>query len=146
MAKNTKPTVLVDVPVSFGGVSIGVETAKIGIKIDRESMSLDDADEYLCGRRLSGRAYTVPKGEDPTQKHMFKGERHELVNLFDVKKISVSPNMLSCGLTFALQDVDVTELAQFASRGGRLEIYEVSTITKGEPGDDDEDGDDDGEE
>lgn len=144
MGRNKKPEIQLDRPVTFGGVSIGVETARIGVKFDRDALSIDTADEFLCGRRLTGRIYTVPKGEDPTQKHMFKGERHEVTNVFDIKKISVSPKMIGANLTFALEGVDMAELSQFASRQGRIEIYELANLADVGEDADDEDGDEEG--
>lgn len=140
MGRNKQPTVQLGVPVAFGGVSIGVETARLGIKIDREVMSLESADEFLVGRRLTGRVWTVPKGEDPSQKHFLDGEKHEMAAVFDVKKIGISPTILSTGLTFSLKDVDTEQLVNFSGRGGRLEIYEVAALEDVSDDDEDEEG------
>lgn len=136
MGKHKKPTVQLEVPVAFAGVSIGVETARLGIKIDRDTMSLETMDEFLCGRRLTGCVWTVPKGEDPSQKHFLDGEKHEMAAIFDVKKIGVSPSTFTTGLTFSLKDVDTEQLVNFSGRNGRLAIYEVVALE--EVGDDEE--------
>jgi len=43
MAK--KGSGVLDIPVQFGGVSIGDQTARLGVSIDRKSLNLNAADE-----------------------------------------------------------------------------------------------------
>ena len=43
-----------DIGVSFGGVSIGSDTASIGVKLPREVVPLTRADEVFVGHRLTG--------------------------------------------------------------------------------------------
>ena len=132
-------TNVLSVAVDFETVSIGDGTARIGIKIDREHMNVVAADEAFCGRRLSGRIVAMPKDEDPDQQHMFDGEKHELSGFFDVKRFGASPKAITAGLTFALAEIDVSELGHFAKRCGRLIIDSVGPLeVDGEPADEDE--------
>ncbi len=47
-------SVMADIPVMFGGVSIGKSTAKLSLKVNRVQMSIEHAEELFCERRLSG--------------------------------------------------------------------------------------------
>jgi len=147
-------TAQLKIPVRFNNVSIQQTTARIGIKIDRTSLGLSEADNFLCGHRLSCRVQTIPKNEDSKQKHMFDGGKHTITGVCDVKKIGISPDELSAGLTFSLKDLESehSELLHFSKRQGQLEVFEISAITKDEaPAEadddaDDDEGEDDGEE
>ncbi len=136
-ARSKKPF---QVAVEFGNVGIGEGTARLGIKIDRTSLAggLHDADRYFGGRRLHGRVLIAPKGELPGQAHLFDGDERQISSVFDVKGFAVSAKALSCGLTFALEEIDVGELAHFAKQSGWLQVETVSAL------DDDEESESDG--
>lgn len=123
---------VLDVAVNFGDVSIGDGTARIGVPIDRSLLNIDAADELLCGRRLDGRLLVIPPGDASNQTYIdpeLSGElRHELTSTFDVKRFSVSPKNIAAGLTFSLQEVEVSELSHFAKRGGRLVVAGIEEI------------------
>lgn len=135
MASAKKKKLALDVAVEFQGVSIGDETGRVGIAIDRENMNIDVADEAFCGRRLSGSIITVPKGVDPSQQEIFEeGERHEIAGTFDVKRFSADSKRITAGLTFALAEIKIEELVHFAKRSGRMEILEFGELPDGEEG------------
>ena len=123
---------VLDVPVNFGDVSIGDGTARIGVRIDRSLLNIDAADELLCGRRLSGRLLVLPPGDASNQTYIdpvVGGDlKHELESTFDVKRFSASPKNITAGLTFSLQEVEVSELSHFAKRGGRLVVAGIEEI------------------
>ena len=48
-------SIIADIPVTFGGVSIGKSTAKLSLKVNRDKISLELADELFCERRLTGK-------------------------------------------------------------------------------------------
>jgi len=127
------------IAVRFGGVSIGENTARIGIKIDREDIELSEAEEILCGRRLTGSVKTAKTNEDPTQKPLngMGDTQHEIKSVFDVKRIGVSPKDISAGLTFALSEIPMEELAHFSKRAGWLTVDAVAELEVDD--DDDED-------
>ena len=136
MAKKTKNPDRKQLRVQFGGVSIGEATARIGIRIERELLNLDAADELFSGRRLSGAVMVVPDGESPDQQRLFDGDdKHEIESTFDVKGFRVAPKEIGCGLTFALAEIDVAELGHFAKRSGVLQIDEVAALPEEEPED-----------
>jgi hypothetical protein len=132
MSEAKQETNVLNVAVDFEGVSIGDGTGRVGIKIDREHMSVVAADAALCGRRLTGRIVAVPKDVDPDQKHMFEDQRHELSGAFEVKRFSVSPKVITAGLTFALPEIDISEMAHFAKRSGRLIIDSIAMLEQEE--------------
>lgn len=123
---------VLDVPVNFGDVSIGDGTARIGVRIDRSLLNIDAADKLLCGRRLNGRLLVTPPGDANGQTYIdpeVGGElKHELESTFDVKRFSASPKNITAGLTFSLQEVEVSELSYFAKRGGRLVVASIAEI------------------
>jgi hypothetical protein len=123
---------VLDVPVNFGDVSIGDGTARIGVRIDRSLLNIDAADELLCGRRLNGRLLVTPPGDANSQTYIdpeVSGDlKHELESTFDVKRFSASPKNITAGLTFSLQEVEVSELSHFAKRGGRLVVASIAEI------------------
>lgn len=139
MTTATKP--VLDIDVQFGNVSIGAENARLGVKIDRGNMDLDSADEMLCGKRLTGRIEVCPPGEQQGQQALpgMKDERPHLDGTFDVKRFGVGASEISAGLTFSLGAIDVSELARFAKKNGRLIVTEAQYLP-----DDGEDDDGDG--
>lgn len=137
---------LMDVPVSFGDVSIGDGTASIGVSIDRSAVNVETAEQFFCGRRLSGRILVFPSGDDPTQKYIPDTGvgRHEIESVFDCKRFGVSPKKLSTKLSFSLDGIALDELGQCAKRQGRLIAFHSSSLSEeksgSDPGSDPEDG------
>lgn len=118
---------VLDVLVQFGGVSIGQATARLGVRIDRGSIELPQADDCFCGRRLTGEVILGQRDDMPGQTKMFDAD-HTVSGVFDVKRIGVDPDTISTGLVFNLADVDIAELAKFSKGAGRLVIFEVSEL------------------
>lgn len=116
------------VPVEFGGLSIGDATARLSIKVERGILELDDAVETLCERRLQA---TIEIGEGHPR--LFDADPvPTITSAFDTKKISVGSKHYSTGLTCALAEVDVRELARFAKQSGVIRIADVQNIPEGE--------------
>jgi len=131
--KATAKTIL-DVPVSFGGVSIGQDTARVGIKIERGNLALDRADECFCGKRLTGKIILGRRDDAKGQGKLIEDTDYEVAGAFDVKRIGVSPAQISTGLTFALASVDVGDLSHFAKGQGRMVVENVAELPDGEEG------------
>ena len=131
MAKK-QDKVLLDLAVAFNGVSIGESTARIGVTVDRSLLELKRADELLCGRRLTGRILVRKKGDHDDQATLPGMEDTQFVAAvdgnFDVKRLGVSPGEYSAGLTFALPEIKVGDLAKFANRTGKLQVYSVEDL------------------
>lgn len=118
---------VIDVPVKFGGVSIGQATARLGVAIDRSALDLETADQCFCGKRLTGQVVLGRRDEAPGQSKMWESD-HAVSGSFDVKKISVSPDIISTGLTFNLATIDIAELAKLSKGAGKLLVYEVTDL------------------
>ena len=130
----------IDLPVEFGTLSIGDGTTRLGVKISRTKMSLSAADKSLCGRRLTGKVMLIPGTDDPDQTYLVDDMgKHEVESVFDVKRFSVGPEYIGCGLTFARLEIDCNELALFAKKQGRLVVDVIDEIPA--PRKDDEDDD-----
>lgn len=130
-----KSTALLDVAVSFGGVSIGDATARVGFSIEKESMTIDEAEEILCGKRLDGRLVALPAGDDVDQQLLpgaDPGTKHELKGTFDVKGYRSTTKAISTGAVFLLTAIDIELLGHFAKRSGRLIVTDASEMPEPE--------------
>ena len=126
MAKKSKRKV--EMPVGFGGVSIGKSTARLSIGVDRSNLSLETADELFCNRRLTCRITLDRKGEGDGQKAMFDDANHRIDAIADSKGFRTTTEAFSAGLTFSLNDIDIAELAKFSKGNGKLVISEIGEI------------------
>jgi hypothetical protein len=132
--KSTTSEVL-NIPVDFGGVSIGNQTCRLGLKISRSVIAIDKADEAFCGHRLQGYVVLSGKDDGSGQQTVVNDLHHTVRGAFDVKRIGVDSENISTGLTFSLRDVDVSELAKFSKGSGRLVIQEIHEIPADAPSD-----------
>ncbi|WP_425618087.1 helix-hairpin-helix domain-containing protein [Anatilimnocola sp. NA78] len=119
---------VLDIPVKFGGVSIGEATARLGLSIDRSVCNINAADETFCGHRLSGRVIRGRSGDQAGQSTIVEDLDHYVDAVFDVKRIGVNSTNITTGLTFSLADVDIRELAKLSKGAGRLIIKEVAEL------------------
>jgi len=140
--RTNPPTNVLEFPVAFGGVSIGDKTCRIGISVDRSQLSVDQADDHLCEKRLTGSIISRPQGDLPDQGTL-PGMAFQSVlrGVFDVKGFSVSADAISFGLTFAIASIDIEKLAHFAKRAGRVVVEEEESIPEAGANGDDEDDD-----
>lgn len=129
----TGPLAVLDKPVSFGGVSIGKSTGRIGVSLGREWCGLEDAAEFFCHRRLVGKVVLGHAGDAAGQESFLADGDHEVAGAFDVKGFRVTAETLSTGLTFSLADVDIAELAKFSKGVGRLVVAEIGEIPDDAP-------------
>lgn len=123
--------------VSYGNLSVGDLTARLGITVARENISIDDADITLCGKRLTGKIMARPPGTRADQNTMFDSDI-SVDGTFDVKSFSVNAKRIGFSLTFVLASIDIKTLTQFAKREGVIEIETVEEL----PDDHDHDDED----
>lgn len=128
-------TAQLDLPCSYGNVSVGDKTTSIGVSIDRKAISIAKADKNFCGRRLTGKLIGMPPDEEPGQGHLEGMDPSiDLDGIFDVKRFSVSQKQISVNLVFLLEeDFEIEKLCHFAKRGGRLQIFNVEAIPDDKP-------------
>lgn len=136
--KKEKDSVL-DVPVTFGSLSIGKATCRIAITIDREALDIVAADEAFCGHRLNGKVILGARRDSPGQEKMWDDTDFEVKGAFDVKRISLTADSISTGLTFSLRDINIADVAEFSKGVGRLQVYEIGAIPDDAPDEHDED-------
>ncbi len=128
--EKTKATQVLDVPVSFGRVSIGEGSVSIPIKIDREHLNPEAADGLLCGCRVKGE---IAAGQEaataaPDRQNTFEIMKHRQTGMFEIKGYSVAPKAISATLNVLLKDVKITEIVEFAKHDGRLRIESVAPL------------------
>lgn len=123
---------VLDIPVEFGGVSIGDKTARLGVHIARDQMTLKQAADMLVGRRLTGKIVARPHDESTEQQRLDGFECEEIESTFDVKKLGINNEHYDTGLTFSRKDVDMGDLSTFAKKAGRLVIEDVAELENGD--------------
>lgn len=128
-AKAAKDDSLKRFRVGFGGVSIGDNTCRLGVKLLRDVVKVSEADEYFCGRRINCRVKMHRSDEDPDQQHFDEMDSSETVEaVCDVKRYAVGPKDISIGLSFNLVEIHIEQLARFAKQSGTLEIMGVTSL------------------
>jgi hypothetical protein len=127
---------VLDIPCDFGGVSIGENTARLGVRITRDRLNINAADEIFCGHRLTGRVVLGHVDDSDGQSTLWEDVDVSVGGTFDVKRISVSRDQVNTGLTFSLADIDVGDLAKFSKGKGRLVVTTVAELPEDEHDDD----------
>ncbi len=124
--------------VKFGSVNTGKDHVRIGVQLDRNRITRDEAEENFCGYRLEVRLTCPPQNAQlsPPLPGMEDADR-VFEGIADAKSYSVTRSTIRSGLTFAISAVDATHLLPFAQREGFLEILNAIDI----PDEDDDDSD-----
>lgn len=133
-----------DLDCEFGGVSYGHETARLGVKLDRQKLDLADADAMFAGKRVECEVSLLNR-MDRGQKRLKGMEDNEpptITTVADIKRFGVSPTVISASLTFNKSSIDVGALPEFANETGTLKLTVMGDIPEDE-GCSDDDGDDD---
>lgn len=138
---------VVDIPVSFGAsVSLGTDTARLRLKIDRSTISISKADKCFCGHRIQGEIRLGGQDDAAGQQLIADDIQHVVRGSFDVNGVNLKPDYYGIGLTFSIRDIDPDELKHFIKGKGRLIVNVVSEIPeKGEANGHEEEGEDAGE-
>lgn len=129
-----------DLDCEFGGVSIGDTTARVGVKLTRENLDLHEADGFFAGRRLECEISLLNR-MDRGQKRLPSMEDDTPPSIeaqADCKGYRVDAKKFGASLTFALDSIDVTELAQFAKSKGTVRANVVGDLAD-EPDEDEDD-------
>lgn len=124
-------TIELEVPVKFGGVSIGDATTRIGVKIDRDCLRLNEADRIFCGHRLTGRVELGNGGDSNGQTRFVSVEKLE--GIFDCKRLGFDAGTISTGLTFNKKDIDMDLISKFAKGSGRMFVMKIEEIPDDAP-------------
>lgn len=111
------------IDVAFGGLSIGDNSARLGFKVERSRLNLEDADDLFSGKRCA--VLIENKIPDPAQGQLSGMEGADVTTieaLVDIKSFGTNSKVFTTGLTFNLESVKAAELAQFPKRSGRISI------------------------
>lgn len=139
--QQAEPKPLHDVVVKFQGVSIGTETARVGVKLARKDegrarkSQLQMADSTFTGRRLNVRLVAGNANDSPDQGKLFDDDTPVLEGSADATRVGVGLDAISTGLTFKKENIDLRLLGKFANSDGRLIIDTVDAIPADEVGD-----------
>jgi hypothetical protein len=111
----------------------GDNTARLGVRISKELLKIKQAEELLCGRRLTGSIFRCPPGQSVDQQVFEWGpDVTQIDSTFDVKRYASSPKWISFGITFAAGEIDKEDLTHFPKTSGRFVIGEVKELEKPE--------------
>lgn len=132
-------TIIADIPVAFGGASIGESTTRLSLKIDRSKLDLIEAENLFCERRLTGK---IQRGgaDDGSGQLKFFDTDPRIDGSFDVHRFGVTSEAFTTGITFKTSEIDANIIAKFAKGTGRLVVLEAVEIPEdAEPDEHDED-------
>lgn len=124
-----KPQKEINLACNFSTVSIGSDTASIGVKIDRSQADLLTFDDLFCNRRLNGFLET---GNRDDRQSSFVNNEWRVESSFDVKQYSTNGETISVRCTFARNEIDLDQLAEMSKRSGRLLVSSYDIIPEGE--------------
>lgn len=127
---------VLDLPVEFGGVSIGETTARLGMRIKKDSLNIVQAEEAFCGRRLTGVIRLGGGSDSPGQTTMFETDL-VVEGTFDIHRFGVGPETYTTGAMFKLNEIEIGDLARFSKGAGRLVVTDVAEIPVDEVDEDD---------
>lgn len=124
---NASPALIADVPIQFGGVSIGESTARLSMKVRRSALGLYKADELFCERRLTGKMQLGGDDDQPAQGKLFEANL-TIEASFDIHRFGVTTEAYTTGATVKLNEVDIADLAKFSKGTGRFLIFGADAI------------------
>lgn len=140
----------VRLPVHFANVSVGDETAAVGIKVNHEDLGKDHeaavlrAYQLLCCRRLKCILVLGRRGDGETQGKLYETDV-QITGTFDTNNLGVTPKVVGSRLSCNLEEVSASDLAKFAKRDGYCTItslMEAIETDDEDESDDEEEGDD----
>lgn len=120
--------------VHFGNLSVGDETVKIPIAIDRHRIGLAAVDRNFCNAQLS---VTMTVIEDPNQQYFDGMKPKPLAAAAECRSYSVNAKRFSARLIFQLVDIQLDNLAKFAKSAAKIEVTRTGEIPT-KDGEDDE--------
>lgn len=122
-----------ELPVTYGGLSVGDKTCRIGMSISRGNYTVSKADKQLCERRLTVELLCRSNGAPADQGSLPGMDNDRKIKAIgDVKGYSVSGKAISFGITFVLSGVNVEELSHFPKRDGRVTVFGIEDIPDGD--------------
>ena len=140
---------LFEVAVTFGDVSFGEGTGRVGLKIDRSSLNFTNAEKYFVGKRVRLELVARSGNADAEQPSFAEADNDvKIAGTFDLKSIGLGPKKWSSGATFVPSGGDAEAFLFLPKRRGVLRVLECETLPAkgpGRPKKKADDSDDDGE-
>jgi len=117
--QSPKTTSMAKIRVAFGGVSIGEATAKVSFAAERPGFTPEDAEQFLCGKRLMGRLVVTSVDVSVDQQQLPGIEvNHEIAATFDCKGYRATPKKITSGAVLNLDSINIESLGHFAKKSG----------------------------
>jgi len=116
--------------------------ARIGLRFDRDAITLDEADANLCGKRLTGEIRLGKDLEGQKKLNGMEDDIRDVSGVFDVKRLTVTPKYFSIGLSFSIESMHGASLQSFAKKTGKLVVKSSRDLPESSAKSDD-DGDED---
>lgn len=114
-----------------------LETRKINIRIKRENLSIDTADDLFSGRRLTVDLEAVKPDDLDGQQEMFEGTMPAIGGkVCDVKAFRVTRDVFTCGLVFDIDAMDAETMESFQKKSAVLRVTGTESIPDGEKDED----------
>jgi hypothetical protein len=134
-----KAVSLLELPVAFGGLSVGERTVRLAVSIGRANISVNQADKAFTDMRITCKIKTQPKGDAPGQTTLAgMAGTSEIEGVADVKGIKAGGTTIGIGLTFSRRNIDIEELSHFVRADGQLIVTDIAKLSEEESGDDDD--------
>lgn len=117
--------------VDYSGVSNSGVTVRLGCKTGRGNLTLRQADEALCGKRLTVRLLARSSGGSGQDSLPGMDQDITVRAVADVKGFGVTPKNFTFGLSFMVSDIGPEKLAlldQFPKRAGTITITGVEEL------------------
>jgi len=105
-------------------VSIGKEKLSIGFSVDRKQLSLDLADRLLVCAQL----HITLQEDDPDQTKFCGMEGLVFSTLCEVKRISVTADVIGGTMSFVRDKLDLDSLTAFAQQTCRIDIKRIGSL------------------
>jgi len=110
--------------VDFGTVSVGDQTASLGMTFDKSKMGLEKADELLCGSRLAVKIIPGAKGTAPNQKQI-PDAFDKIEAEIDCKHYGVKPDAITARFAFNRSAIDLAILTSLVKRSGKVTLERI---------------------
>lgn len=110
-------------------VSPQLETRKISIKIKRENLSIETADELFSGKRLTVDLEAHKPDDLDGQQELFEGTMPAIGGkVCDVKAFRTTRDVFACGLVFGIDSMDAETFEAFQKKSATLRVTGTEEI------------------
>ena len=125
--KQTKPAFDQDVPVTFGAVGCNGDSMRVGLKVSRADMTLEDVDGIFCDNQLDLCLMCDPNAErgDQHQQPLLDGNTLDVAVTAISKSFSTYNDHFACSLSIPAGGHP--DLLKFSKRQGKILVTVVGS-------------------